>query len=113
MPSSISSPIEPRRNAITGVPQAIASTTLYPNGSSKPIRCSSACAPPRSADRSPALTGPTKETRSPSSRGATRSSKYVWSWTIPAITSGRPDASATSIASAVPLSGWILPKKSR
>ena len=60
-----------------------------------------------------APTGPTKEIRSPSSRGATRSSKYAWSWTIPAITSGRPDASATSIASAVPLSGWIRPKKSR
>ena len=36
---------------MTGVPQAIASTTLKPNGSSKSIRCSSARAPPSSAPR--------------------------------------------------------------
>ena len=42
LPSAISSGIEPRSNAITGVPHAIASTTLYPNGSSNRIRCSSA-----------------------------------------------------------------------
>ncbi len=105
MPSSISSGIDPRGKAITGVPQAIASTTLYPNGSSNPIRCRSAWAPPSSSDRSSGLTGPTNDTRSPSSLGATRSSKYAWSWTIPAITSGIPACTATSIASTVPLSG--------
>ena len=31
---------------MTGVPQAMASTTLNPNGSSKLMRCSSAIAPP-------------------------------------------------------------------
>ncbi len=113
-PSSISSPIEPRSKAITGVPHAIASTTLYPNGSSKPIEVQERVRPAeqlRPIPRGP--TGPTKDTRSPSSRGATRSSKYRWSWTIPAMTSGNPDAAAMSMASAVPLSGWILPKKSR
>src|SRR6185312_15599467 len=41
-PSSISSGIDPRLQAITGVPQASASTTDSPNGSSKLIRWSSA-----------------------------------------------------------------------
>ena len=58
LPSSMSSGIEPRSNAMTGVPHAIASTTLKPNGSSKPMRCSSACAPPSSSDRVPAPTAP-------------------------------------------------------
>ena len=74
-PCSISSGIEPRRNAITGVPQAIASTTLNPNGSSNPIRCSSARAPPSTAERSSGPTAPMKRTRSPSIRGSTSSSK--------------------------------------
>ena len=39
------------RWAITGVPHAIASTTLNPNGSSKPTRCRSARAPPSSSRR--------------------------------------------------------------
>ena len=47
------------------------------------------------------------------SAGATSSSKYRWSCTIPAITSGMPARRATSIASAVPLSGWMRPKNSR
>ena len=43
--------IDPRAVAITGVPQAIASITLKPNGSSKLIRCRSARAPPSSSLR--------------------------------------------------------------
>jgi predicted GH43/DUF377 family glycosyl hydrolase len=46
----------PSRVAITGVPQAMASTTLKPNGSSKSIRCSSAIASPSTSCRS---AGPT------------------------------------------------------
>jgi len=46
-PSSISSGIDPRLQAMTGVPQASASTTDRPNGSSKLMRWSSARADPR------------------------------------------------------------------
>src|SRR5665213_4051140 len=50
-PSSISSRIDPRLQAMTGVPQASASTTDRPNGSSKLIRWSSARADPRVSAR--------------------------------------------------------------
>ena len=69
--------MEPRSKAITGVPQAMASTTQNPNGSSKSIRWSRATAPPRKDERSSARTGPTNCTRSPSMRGTTSCSKYV------------------------------------
>ncbi len=55
-PSTTTSGTEPRPNAITGAPQAIASTMLRPNGSSKLIRWRSAAAPPRTSAR---LSGPT------------------------------------------------------
>ena len=45
-PSSISSGIDPRLQAMTGVPQASASTTDRPNGSSKLMRWSNARADP-------------------------------------------------------------------
>src|SRR5881397_1276950 len=63
------------RRAITGVPHAIASTTLKPNGSSKLTRCNSALAPPSRSWRLSGPTGPTKVTRSPSIRGSTSRSK--------------------------------------
>lgn len=46
--SSISSGIDPRLKAITGVPQNIDSATLSPKGSSKLIGCSNAVASPNS-----------------------------------------------------------------
>jgi len=58
-PSSINSGIEPRRNAITGVPVAIASTTDKPNGLIKLMRCSKAAAPPNNASRCRPPTEPT------------------------------------------------------
>src|SRR5450755_3292843 len=57
-PSSISSGIDPRLQAITGVPQASASTTDRPNGSSKLMRWSSARAEPRVLARAAPPTGP-------------------------------------------------------
>ena len=51
--------IDPSGNAITGVPVARDSTTESPKGSAKPMRCSSASAPPSSASRSAGPTGPT------------------------------------------------------
>ena len=44
MPCSMISTMDPLALAMTGVPQAMASTTLYPNGSSKLIRWSRAWA---------------------------------------------------------------------
>ena len=61
------SAIEPRRRAMTGVPQAIASTTLKPNGSSKLTRCSSARAPP---SRPPRRSGRPGRRSSPAPRRA-------------------------------------------
>ena len=58
IPGWMISGIEPRGCAITGVPHAIASTTLNPNGSSKSIRCSSALALPRTSWRRSGPTGP-------------------------------------------------------
>ena len=49
-PSSTPSGTEPRLNAITGVPQAIASIITRPNGSGQSIGTSSAVAPERKAD---------------------------------------------------------------
>ena len=48
-PSSITSGTEPRLNAITGVPHAIASIITRPNGSGQSIGNSSACAPDRNS----------------------------------------------------------------
>ena len=48
-PSSITSGTEPRRKAITGVPQAIASIITSPKGSGQSIGKSSAMAPPRNS----------------------------------------------------------------
>ena len=57
-PSSITSGTEPRLNAITGVPQAIASIITRPNGSGQSIGTSSAIAPLRNADFSWSLISP-------------------------------------------------------
>ena len=57
-PSSISSRIDPRLQAMIGVPQASASTTDKPNGSSKLIRWSSTRAEPRVFARAVPPTGP-------------------------------------------------------
>ena len=49
-PSVTTSGTEPRLNAITGVPHAIASIITRPNGSGQSIGTSSAIAPLRNAD---------------------------------------------------------------
>ena len=49
-PSSMTSGTEPQRQAITGVPQAIASIITSPNGSGQSIGNSSAAALPRNSD---------------------------------------------------------------
>ena len=100
--------------AITGVPQAIASTTLYPNGSSNPIRWSNASAPPSSSERSARLTGPTNDTRVPVDPGSDELVEVLLILDDPGDHERQPGTrAATSIASTVPLSGWIRPKKSR
>ena len=58
-PSRTISGIDPRALAMTGVPQAMASTTLKPKGSSNSMRWSRARAPPSSAPRASGPTGPT------------------------------------------------------
>ena len=57
-PSSITSGTEPRRQATTGVPQAIASIWTRPKGSGQSIGNSNAEAPPRKACFSLSLTSP-------------------------------------------------------
>jgi hypothetical protein len=57
-PGSTSSGIDPRLEAMTGVPQASASTTDSPNGSSKFMKWSSAQAEPRAFVRAAPPTGP-------------------------------------------------------
>ena len=49
-PSSITSGTEPQRQAITGVPQAMASIITSPNGSGQSIGNRSAAALPRKSD---------------------------------------------------------------
>ena len=49
-PSSTTSGTEPRLNAMTGVPHAMASIMTRPNGSGQSIGISSAMAPLRNAD---------------------------------------------------------------
>ena len=53
---------EPQRQAITGVPQAMASIITSPNGSGQSIGNSSASAPPRKADFSASPISPTNST---------------------------------------------------
>ena len=102
----------PRRVAITGVPQAIASATESPKGSSNAIRCSSARAEPRSRARSAPPTGPSQRTARPSTCGATWAAWKPASWMIPAITSGTPAERAAAIARSGPFSGCERPKNS-
>ena len=112
-PSRTISGIDPRGWAITGVPQAIASTTLKPNGSSKLTRWRRARAPARSSPRRSGPTGPRYVTRCPSSRGSTRSLEVLVVLNDPRDDQRQISLRATSIASTVPFSGWILPKKRR
>ena len=61
-PSSITSGTEPRLNATTGVPQAIASIIIRPNGSGQSIGNSSAFAPDRNAGFCASLISPMNST---------------------------------------------------
>ena len=57
-PSSTISGTEPLLNAITGVPQVIASINTKPKGSGQAMGASSAMAPLRKRDFSPSLISP-------------------------------------------------------
>src|SRR5215472_15595768 len=58
MPSSTTSGAEPRLNAITGVPQAIASIITRPNGSGQSIGTNNVIAPLKNSDLSRSLISP-------------------------------------------------------
>ena len=75
-PSSSTSGTEPRLNAITGVPQAIASIITRPNGSGQSIGNSSACAPPRKSAFWLSLISPMNSTSAASISGVIPRSKY-------------------------------------
>ena len=74
-PSSITSGTEPRLNATTGVPQAIASIITRPNGSGQSIGNSSAFAPDRNAGFCASLISPMNSTCAWSSSGSITSLK--------------------------------------
>jgi hypothetical protein len=61
-PWSITSGTEPRLNAITGVPHAMASIITRPNGSDQSIGNSSALAPDRNSGFCCSLISPTNST---------------------------------------------------
>src|SRR3954471_14037239 len=75
-PSSMTSGTEPRRMAITGQPQAIASIITRPNGSGQSIGNSSALAPDRKAGFCASLISPMNSTLASASSGSTHSLKY-------------------------------------
>ena len=74
-PWSTISGTEPQRQAITGVPQAMASIITRPNGSGQSIGNSSAWALPRNADFSLSPISPTNSIRGWSSSGSMTSWK--------------------------------------
>jgi hypothetical protein len=67
--SSITSGTEPRLNAITGVPQAIASIMTRPNGSGQSIGTSRTIAPLRNSDFCSSVISPMYSTLRPSISG--------------------------------------------
>ena len=106
---------EPRGVAITGTPQAMASTITSPNGSSQAIGLISACAPCSRRTRSRRSISPTYSIPPPRS-GRTSCSKYACSAaprSLPASSSGMPAARATSIAVTGPLSADMRPSQKR
>ena len=62
-PGSITSGTEPRRQAITGVPQAMASVITRPKGSGQSMGNSSARAPPRKSPLSASPISPMNSIR--------------------------------------------------
>ena len=74
-PSSTTSGTEPRRQATTGVPQAMASIMARPNGSGQSIGNRSAAASPRNADFSASPISPTNSTSGSASSGSITRSK--------------------------------------
>jgi hypothetical protein len=66
---------EPLSQAITGVPQAMASIITRPKGSGQSMGNSSASAPPRKADFSASPISPMKSTSGFASSGSISSSK--------------------------------------
>ena len=69
-PWSTTSGTEPQRQAITGVPQAMASIMTSPNGSGQSIGNRSAAALPRKADFSASPISPTNSISGSSSKGS-------------------------------------------
>ena len=114
VPSSTSSGIDPRSNAITGVPQAIASTTLKPKGSSKSMRWSRA---QRAAEERRAVLGRDRaEEADPVAVDAGRDLvvEVLLVLDDPGDhAAASPAARRSSMAATVPLSGWMRPKKAR
>ena len=108
-----SSGIEPRAVAITGVPQAIASTTLNPNGSSKLTRCRSASGPAEELAPARGLDRPDVVDVLAVDQRRDVPVEVLLILDDPGDDERHPGPRATSIASTVPLSGWIRPKKSR
>ena len=74
-PSSITSGTEPQCQAITGVPQAMASIITRPNGSGQSIGNSSASALPRKSDFSASPISPMNSISGSSSSGSITSWK--------------------------------------
>ena len=100
---------------MTGVPHAIDSIMTRPNGSSHSIGKSVARACWSSSTFSPCVTSP-RYSISDVRCGRTYSSKYAisaGSRRLPAIFSGSPALTATSIARWQPLSGLMRPTKRR
>ena len=113
-PWSIISGIDPRRQAITGVPQAMASITTSPNGSGQSIGKRRAAAFPRKSAFAASSTSPTS-TQLPSTNGRMCSLKYRLSerGIFAAIRSGRPTVRAIRMAASGPFSGAIRPRNAR
>ena len=114
-PCSITSGTAPKRVAMTGVPHAIDSIITRPNGSSHSIGKSVARAFWSSSTFSPCVTSP----RYSISDGEVRPHVLLevrvsaGSRLLPAIFSGSPALTATSIARWQPLSGLMRPRKRR
>ncbi len=114
-PSSTISGTEPRLNAITGVPHAIASIITRPNGSGQSIGISRAVAPDRKPGFCLSLISPIISTPGTSSSWRMFCSKYTLSATstLAASLIGMPAAWAMRMARSGHFSGAMRPRKAR
>lgn len=115
-PSSITSGVDPDRNATTGVPQAIASIMTRPKGSDQSMGNRRARALPRNSAFWRSLISPMNSTLSWAAiLGAIALVQYAWSTLsiLAAIFSGIPARRAMSIARSGRFSGEMRPRKAR